>query len=149
MEWNFQREEQQFEVLPVGKYRIRVKSVDKVVSSNGNDMLAFQFEVSGKPQILYHYIVFLPDKPQITNRMLTQFFDSFKDIPLGDFTLSNWVGKVGACTVKHDEFNGSPTAKVGYFIAADKQGELPPWKEPNGKDPNGFIEVDSLDDIPF
>lgn len=149
MEWNFQREEQQFEVVPEGKHRIRVRSAEKAVSSNGNDMLALQFDVSGSSQVLYHYIVFLPDKPQITNRNLTQFFDSFKDIALGDFTLSNWVGKVGACEVKHEEYNGSPTARIKYFISADKQSDLPPWTDANGKDPNAFIEVDSLEDLPF
>lgn len=151
MEWNFQREEQQFEVVPEGKHRIRVRSAEKVVSRSGNDMLALQFDVSGSSQVLYHYIVFLPDKPQITNRNLTQFFDSFKDIPLGDFVLSHWVGKVGACEVKHEEYNGNPTARIKYFIAADKQSDLPPWRDANGRDPEGFVQVDTLtdDNLPF
>lgn len=149
MDWNFEREEQQFEVVPVGKHRIRVKSAETAVSQSGNDMLALQFEVSGMPQILYHYIVFLKDRPQITNRMLTQFFDSFKDIPAGDFVLSHWIGKVGACVVKHEEYNGSPSAKISYFIAADKQEDLPPWKE-NGSGTNNDGDVNVIvDDLPF
>lgn len=130
MSWDFKREEQKFPVLPVGKYRIRIKSAETAMSQKGNDMLSLQFEVSGSNSILYHYITFLNDKPEITNRMLTQFFDSFKDIEDGDFNMANWIGKVGACVVKHDDYNGNPTAKISYFIHASKQGDLPPWREP-------------------
>ena len=56
MDWKFQREEQQFQELAEGKYRIRIKSAEKSISSKGNDMLAFQFEVSGSNKILYHLI---------------------------------------------------------------------------------------------
>lgn len=156
MAWEFKREESQFQVLPEGSYRIRIKSADKAVSKNGNDMLALQFEVSGSNSILYHYIVFMNDKPEITNRMLTQFFDSFKDIPEGDFNMQNWIGKVGACVVKHDEYNGNVSAKVRYFIKAEKQNDLPPWKEPSnsqgagaGGDAPFLGEAVADGDLPF
>lgn len=156
MAWDFKREEQTFTPIPEGKHRIRIKSAEKAVSKAGKDMLTLQFEVSGFNSTLYHYIVFLTDRPEITNRNLTQFFDSFKDIPEGEFDTSKWIGKVGACTVKHEEYNGNPTAKVGYFIAADKQNDLPPWKEPEKKasvptTSDGFINVpDGIDEeLPF
>jgi len=131
MAWQYQREENSnFTTnIPEGKHRIRIKSAEKAVSKSGNDMLALQFDVSGYNTSLYHYIVFLQDKPEITNRNLTQFFDSFKDIPDGEFDTSKWIGKVGACTVKHEEYNDNINAKVDKFIPADKQGDLPPWQE--------------------
>lgn len=144
MAWSYTREETQFAQIPEGRYRIRVKSADKAISKKGNDMLALQFEVSGQNQILYHYITFLDDRPEITNRMLTQFFDSFKDIPEGDFNMANWVGKVGACQIKHDD---DGRARLSYFINAGKQGDLPPWKGANGEDAQGFMQVDD-DDLP-
>lgn len=147
MAWDFKREEQKFEVLPEGKYRVRVKSAEKAISKNGNDMLVLQFEVSGSKTILYHYIVFLNDRPEITNRMLTQFFDSFKDIPEGDFNMQNWIGKVGAVAVKHDEYNGNTTARISYFIHQDKQDELPNWVEPEAS-PEGFMDAKD-GDMPF
>lgn len=152
MAWDFKREEAQFETIPEGNYRIRIKSADKAISKSGNDMLALQFEVSGSNTILYHYIVFMNDRPEITNRMLTQFFDAFKDIPEGDFNMSNWIGKVGACKVKHEEYNGNTNAKVHYFIKADKQDELPPWKEPSNSSPaseDGFEVGPEVGDLPF
>ena len=151
MGWEYKREESQdFKPLPEGKYRIRIKSVEKAISKNsGNDMLAFQFEVSGERALLFHYITFLVDKPEITNRMLTSFFDSFKDIPDGDFNLNNWVGKVGACVVKHDEWDGKVSAKISYFIKADKQGDLPPWKEPLREGETEFTPAQDDEPLPF
>lgn len=144
MAWSYKREEQTFQPIPEGTYRIRIKSAEKAMSKKGNDMLAFQFEVSGSSQVLYHYITFLDNNPEITNRMLTQFFDSFAGIPEGDFNMKQWIGKVGACKVKHEEYNGNQQAKISYFISADKQDDLPPWREANGAlvDADGFMQVD-------
>ena len=144
----YKREEQTFEPIPEGAHRIRIKSADKAISSSGNDMIAFQFEVSGYNSLIYHYIVFLDDKPEITNRMLTQFFDSFKDIPDGDFNMKNWIGKVGACVVKRDEYNGNKTAKIRYFLKKEKQDTLPPWKEPNSGSATAMPDYDESD-LPF
>lgn len=151
MSWQFKREEQQFDIIPEGRHRIRIKSADTAMSKNGNDMIVFQFEVSGYRGIIYHYITFMNDKPEITNRLLTQFFDSFKDIPEGDFDMANWVGKAGACTIKHEEYNGDERAKIGYFIPADKAKNLPPWKNPDGSTPpkvdaDGFLEVSDVEE---
>lgn len=146
MGWTYEREESKgFEVIPEGKHRIRVKSAEKAVSKNGNDMLSLQFEVSGYTSTVYHYIVFMTDKPEITNRMLTQFFDSFKDIPEGDFNTAHWIGKVGACTIKHEDYNGDTRAKIGYFIHKDKQTDLPKWKDAG----NGTPVPKDTDDVPF
>lgn len=148
MSWDYKREEQTFELIPEGVHRIRIKSADKAVSSSGNDMIAFQFEVSGYNSLIYHYIVFMDDRPEITNRNLTQFFDSFKDIPDGDFNMANWIGKIGACVVKHDEYNGQKSAKVRYFLKAEKQQDLAPWLEPGTKTTFGSDE-DFTEDLPF
>lgn len=150
MSWEFKREESKNFVtkLPEGKHRIRIKSADKAISKNGNDMLALQFDVSGYDVTLYHYIVFMADRPEITNRMLTQFFDSFKDIPEGEFDISKWIGKVGACQVKHEEYNGNTNAKINYFLHADKQGDLPPWKEPERAEGSGDADFHPVEDLP-
>lgn len=150
MSWNYQREETSFAPLPEGKYRIRIRSVEKAMSSKGNDMLVFQFDVSGSNKVLFYYLVFLNDKPEITNGKLTQFFDSFKDIKDGDFNIMNWVGKVGACMVKHEDYQGEPRERVSYFIKADKQDSLPPWQE-GSQDMGGagFTPAAERYDVPF
>lgn len=149
--WEYKREEQSFEQVPVGKHRIRVLSAEKAISSKGNDMLALQFEVSGMNNILYHYIVFLNDRPEITNRMLTSFFDSFKDIKEGDFNMQNWIGKVGACKVTVDK-NDPDRTRLSYFISADKQTDLPAWKEPSASMGRAVADAGmqfAEEDIPF
>ena len=158
-EWSYQRDESTgFKPIPVGDHRIRIKKAERKESKTGKQMLAFEFEVSGYNGKIFHNIVFLPDRPEITNRSLTQFFDSFKDIPEGEFELAKWVGKVGAATVKHEEYNGNTNAKIAWFIHKDKQGNLPPWKEPEngsnstmgaggGADVNVPGNID--DEVPF
>lgn len=159
-EWNYQRDESRgFKPIPTGDHRIRIKSAEKTTSKNsGNPMLKLEFEVSGYNSKLFHNIVFLADRPEITNRNLTQFFDSFKDIPEGEFELSKWVGKVGACTVKHEEYKGNMQAQVAWFIHKDKQAQLPAWKEPeNGSEtvmgaasaPNVNVPGNVDEEVPF
>ena len=142
MTWQYKREEPHFEMVPAGRHRIRIKTAEKAVSSKGNDMLVLQFDVSGCTTTLYHYIVFLNDRPEITNRMLTQFFDSFKDIEDGNFNMDSWIGKVGACLVAHeDDGQGGKRARIKYFIRANNQSDLPAWREADGYSPNDALEL--------
>ena len=145
MAWEFKREESNYTLIPEGDHRIRIESAEMAVSSNGNNMIKLKFEISGYSSKLFNNIVFLPDRPEITNRMLTAFYDSFKDIPEGDNHLSQWVGKVGACHVKHEDYKGNMQAKVHYFLKADKQVDLPPWKEPMLDSPAGGSASAPLD----
>lgn len=149
MDWNYERSESEFAKIPEGEHRIRVRSVEKTQSAAGNEMLKFEFNVSGTNSLLFHYIVFLPDRPEITNRNLTQFFDSFSDIKDGDFNYDNWIGKAGAALVEHD----GEYVRIKRFIPVSKQKNLPPWKDVDGNTVEndlvgyGFTEVD--DDLPF
>lgn len=132
--WNFdesQVEERSFEVVPAGKHRVRVESAEECTSSKGNDMIKVVMQVSGMAAKLFHYIVFMPDNTQLTNTKLAEFWDSF-GIPKGNLSTGSWVGKIGACKVKHEEYNGEPSAKVSYFLRKKDQDALPAWQEPKG-----------------
>lgn len=132
--WNFdesQVEERSFEVVPVGKHRVRIESAEECTSSKGNDMIKVVMQVSGMAAKLFHYIVFMPDNTQLTNTKLAEFWDSF-GIPKGNLSTGSWVGKIGACKVKHEEYNGEPSAKVSYFLHKKDQDALPAWQEPKG-----------------
>lgn len=154
MSWSYQRKENSGYTtkIPEGKHRIRIRSAEKAQSkSSGNDMLVLQFDVSGYPDIVYYYIVFMNDHPEITNGKLTQFFDSFKDIEDGNFDMKSWIGKVGAATIKHDEYNGNVNAKISWFLKADKQGDLPQWKEPvreSKAQASGNVDADGFMVVP-
>lgn len=145
MAWNYQREESTFEEIPVGEHRVRIADAEKAISKNGNDMLVLTLDVSGYRARLWHYIVFMPDYPEITNRNLTAIFDSF-GIADGDFNLANWKGKVGACVTKQDDFG----TKVRHFLSRKKQESLPPWKEPDSAPKKPQLQAfDDPDDCPF
>ena len=145
MEWNYQREESTFEEIPVGEHRVRIADAEKAISKNGNDMLVLTLDVSGYKSRLWHYVVFMPDHPEITNRNLTAIFDSF-GIADGDFNLANWKGKVGACVTKQDDFG----TKVRYFLSKKKQEKLPPWQEPDSAPKKPQLQAfDDPDDCPF
>lgn len=132
--WNFdesQVEERSFEVVPVGKHRVRIESAEECTSSKGNDMIKVVMQVSGMAAKLFHYIVFMPDNTQLTNTKLAEFWDSF-GIPKGNLNTAAWTGKIGACKVKHEEYNGEPSPKVSYFLRKKDQDALPAWQEPKG-----------------
>lgn len=124
MAWNFKRTEQTFDTIPAGDHRVIIDSAEQAVSKNGNDMLVIKLKVSGYNSMIWHYIVFMDSKPEITNQKLTQLFDSF-GIEDGNFNLASYVGKAGAAHVKIDD-QGYP--KVAWFIHKNKQDRLPPWK---------------------
>lgn len=157
MEWNFdanQYDEKDFTALPVGEYRVRVKAVERLISKNsGNEMIKLTLTVSGSNSYLFNHIVFMQNDPAKTNQMLGVFFNSFGMTP--DMNENNWVGKVGACRVKHEEYNGEMRAKVAYFLTRKKQETMPPWVEPSsgnavGADTRQFDEiVVGDDDLPF
>ena len=145
MQWNYQREESTFEEIPVGEHRVRIADAEKAISKNGNDMLVLTLDVSGHKSRLWHYVVFMPDHPEITNRNLTAIFDSF-GIADGDFNLANWKGKVGACMTKQDDFG----TKVRYFLSKKKQEKLPPWQEPDSAPKKPQLQAfDDPEDCPF
>ena len=104
MAWNFQRTEQTFQQIPAGDHRVVIDSAEQAVSKSGNDMLVIKLRVSGYSSMLWHYIVFMDDRPEITNQKLTQFFDSFG--------------------IADDQ----GYSKVAWFIHKNKQDNLPPWK---------------------
>ena len=152
--WNFNAadyKEATFSIIPAGDHRVRIAKAEETKSKNGNDMIVLTLDVSGHSSSLWFYLVFMPDNPQITNSRLGQIFDSFGINP-GDMNINGWVGKVGACRVKHETYNGENTAKVNYFLSKTKQENLPAWSEPAGKASvtgnANYVEIGS-DDLPF
>ena len=143
MAWKFERTENEFQQIPAGDHRVVIESADKAKSKAGNDMLVIKLRVSGYQSMLWHYIVFMDEHPEITNRKLTELFDSF-GIEDGNFNLASYVGKAGAAHVKIDDQGYS---KVSYFLKKDKAEKLPPWKGdlPEKKQPGGFTPVEDED----
>lgn len=152
IQWNFSSEDYQektFTVIPVGDHRVRIQSAEEQTSNSGRQMIKLVLEVSGYNSTVWHFIVFMPENQKLTNQKLGEIFNSF-GIQQGNFNLQQWVGKVGAAKIKHEEYNGESSAKVAYFINKDRQDKLPVWKEPNSASvSNNVAPIDNTGDLPF
>ena len=129
--WTFdanQYEEKDFAIVPVGDHRVRIADVEEKVSSNNNDMYEITFEVSGHNSKLWFYLVLEKNDPKKTNQRIGDFFNSFGVTGSNLGNGKQWIGKVGAVRVKHEEYNGNMSAKVAYVINRKNQDKLPPAK---------------------
>ncbi len=151
--WNYNAndyEEVTFKPIPEGDYRVRIASAEEQISSAGNQMIKLVLEVSGHNSTIWHFLVFMKDNQKMTNQRLGQMWNSF-GIPMGNFNLSTWIGKVGAARIRHENHNGDITAKIAFFINKDRQSKLDPWVEPGKKAAAAaapeFTEVTS--DVPW
>ena len=127
--WTFdatQYEEKSFSIIPVGDHRVRIADVEEKTSRNGNDMYEITLEVSGHSSKLWFYLVLDGNDPKKTNQRIGDFFNSFGITTPAMGNGKQWIGKVGAVRVKHEDYNGSTSAKVNYVILRKNQDKLPP-----------------------
>ena len=154
IDWKFNEndyKESGFALIPAGDVRVRIASVEEQKSSNGNDMLKIVLDVSGHSSTIWHFLVFLPQNPQMTNQKLGQIFDSF-GIPSGNMNFSSWVGKVGGARIKHEQYNGETKERVSYFLSRSKVDKLPAWQDSPGKASvmgGGNLVPDTSDELPL
>lgn len=148
-DWNYEETKSDFEseVIPNGDYRMIIRGAEKAMSKdtvNPKKMIKLKLGVSGYAKNIYHYIVFLPNNREITNRNLTNFFRSF-GIEGGNFNLDSYLGKEGAGRIEIDS-NGYE--KVKYFLEGNMKDRLPAFAPPAKK--AKVVETkQEEDDIPF
>ena len=147
-DWNYEETKSDFESeqIPNGDYRMIIRGAEKAMSKdtvNPKKMIKLKLGVSGYAKNIYHYIVFLPNNREITNRNLTNFFRSF-GIEGGNFNLNSYLGKEGAGRIEIDS-NGYE--KVKYFLEGTMKDRLPVFAPPAKK--AKVVEPKQEDDIPF
>ena len=144
--WKFNPENynaESYQLVPPGKYRVRIEDAEEQVSKSGKDMVRLTLKVSGYNSRIWYYLVFdgtTAEARARTDDKLGQIFNSFELQP-GDLNLEHWKGKVGAATIKNELDNKETMrAVVSWFIRRDKQEELPAWQEhaPAKIDPQAF-----------
>jgi len=151
--WTFNPQdytEQDFSPIPIGDHRVRISDVVEKTFKSGNDGFEITLEVSGHSSKLWFYLVLKRDDPKKTNQNIGAFFDSFgiTDPVLDHYR--GWIGKVGAVRVKHEEYNGSTSAKVSFCLSKKNQDKLPAANFSNQAASNSYaaVEVDD-DELPF
>ena len=148
-DWNYEETKSDFESeqIPNGDYRMIIRGAEKAMSKdtvNPKKMIKLKLGVSGYAKNIYHYIVFLPNNREITNRNLTNFFRSF-GIEGGNFNLNSYLGKEGAGRIEIDS-NGYE--KVKYFLEGTMKDRLPVFAAP-AKKAKVVESKQEEDDIPF
>lgn len=148
-DWNYEETKSDFESeqIPNGDYRMVIRGAEKAMSKdtvNPKKMIKLKLGVSGYAKNIYHYIVFLPNNREITNRNLTNFFRSF-GIEGGNFNLNSYLGKEGAGRIEIDS-NGYE--KVKYFLEGTMKDRLPAFAPP-AKKAKVVEPKHEEDDIPF
>ena len=150
--WTFdanQYEEQDFSIIPAGDHRVRIADVEEKVSKGGNEMYEITFEVSGHNSKLWFYLVLDQSDPKKTNQRIGDFFNSFGITGHALGTGKQWIGKVGAVRVKHEEYNGNMSAKVAFVLNRKNQEKLPPAKFASTAAAPGQPVAVSESELPF
>ena len=128
MAWIFnpnEYEAKEFSIIPAGDHRVRITNVEGKTFKSGNNGFEITLEVAGHGGSLWFYLVLDPADTKKTNQRIGTFFESFG---ITDYDLShyrNWIGKVGGVRVKHEEYNGSQSAKVAFCLNRKNQDKLP------------------------
>lgn len=154
--WNFdatQYKEQDFSIIPVGDHRVRIEDVIEKKFNSGNEGYEITLSVNGYNSKLWFYLVLDASNTERTNQRIGEFFNSFGITNTAMGTGKQWIGAVGAVRVKHEEYNGNMSAKVGYCIAKNRQDKLAPWKNANATQTSGNSHVAEsqlpIGDLPF
>ena len=155
MAWIFnpnEYEAKEFSIIPAGDHRVRISDVEGKTFKSGNNGFEITLEVSGHGGSLWFYLVLDTTDTKKTNQRIGTFFESFgiTDPDLSHYR--NWIGKVGGVRVKHEEYNGSQSAKVAFCLSRKNQDKLPPANFSAGVataiNSAPMVEVGE-DDLPF
>ena len=154
MNWTFNPADydaNNFAPIPAGDHRARISEVEFKTFKSGNEGFEITLDISGHGGKLWHYLVLDPSDTKKTNQRVGSFFDSFgiTDYNLTHFTA--WKGKIGAVRVRHEDYNGSTSAKVAFCVSKKNQDKLPAWKESgSGQSQSAIPTIEINDsDLPF
>ena len=131
MNWNYDANdynEVSYVVIPEGIHRARISKAEEKTYNSGREGIAITFDISGYSGKVFYNLVFMQEDKAQTNQKLGSLFNSFGIQPSMD--LNTWIGKVGAISVKHEEYQGEKQARFHYCVNKSKQENLPAWKEP-------------------
>jgi hypothetical protein len=117
-----------FSIAPEGEHQVKIVDVDYKTTSTNKDMYVLKCKLVNSPGSVFYNLVFLPDKPEVTNQNLGAIYDSF-GIREGEMDANKWINKIGAVMVEHESYSDrkgleKERAIVKYFLTQERQVEL-------------------------
>ena len=114
-----------FAMAPEGVYRARIIETKEMKSASGYDMIMVNMALSGRTEKQALFITFMPDKPEITNRTLHDFWNCFQ-MPENDYNHLGWIGRAGVIDVKHEvsKKDGKLKATVKKMFSFEEQRDM-------------------------
>ena len=147
-----QYQEKNFQIIPVGDYRAKIVDVQEKKFKSNNEGYEITLEINGYNSKIWFYLVLDPSDVAKTNQRIGDFFNSFGITSPAMGTGKQWIGMVGAVRVKHEDYNGSTSAKVAYCLARNRQDKLAAWKNASGATmaaAPAVPQVEIPDNLPF
>jgi len=140
LNWNYnpenyvdENENSAFEVLPEGKYQVRIDNIAYQQTNSGKDMYKITLAVLDSSAKLRYFLVLNPDNQKFTDFNLGRIYDSFRITEEARSDTESWVGSWGAAEIKHNNVtktkdDGSTYTitfmEVKRFIKHEEQIEL-------------------------
>ena len=137
------QEKPQFKLAPEGDYTIKFVKGEEKISKTGKKMIVLVAEIQHPEyhNLIYEYIV----DGENAQQRIYNILSACGIVPrIGqNVTDQTFVGRTANVKIKHEDYNGTPRIKVGF------------WKRSSSLDvetPDTLIECptdDALDKIPF
>ena len=119
----YSKDDNDFPLIPEGEYQVKILDVKDTMSKTNKDMRVLKIELIGEEGKLPYNLVFDPENRRFTNQALGRIFDSFK-IPEGKLDRFEWLDKIGAAEIVHEEYKDRTYAKIKRFLTQERQEEL-------------------------
>ena len=141
--------------IPIGKYHVVINASEETRSQSGKDMIKLEMEVvcgergddTHKGRKLWDYIV----DGEYAMQKIGQVFHSCgfdpKTITGVAIGAQMFPGLQGEVKVKHDSYNGEPSAKIACWLTPKEETPLKAWG--GGAAPAQAQQNLDDDDIPF
>lgn len=116
-----------FDPLPIGEYQFTISAAEEKVSSNGNDMIVLTLDIDrpeGGIAKVWTNLTFTPKAMGIVKSACDAMGLGDK-VRSGELSAEDFLGAMGRCKLKHEEYQGVVRERVHYFIPGGKPAAKP------------------------
>lgn len=143
---------QEYDVIPNGKYTVRVEKAEEKTSQKGNEMIMIKLKVASYNTPLTYFIMLkgaTKEEQEKTNIAISRFMFTF-GIPFGEFDFGKWVNKIGKVEIETQDGSRFPRVKFLDYNKDDFNIAVADYNSQPGESEAGPEDfMDDNEDIPF